>query len=306
MMKALAAFIMKGRMQAVMVATVFTVLALLITPLGIASSAVVALVVLRNGVREGLLVVVLGGVALAILGMLIFGQPASLTIAGMLLWLPMLILAEVLRATRSLRLVIEVAVVLGALLIGVQYLVLDDVVKFWSGILEEYSAQMMDANVVSDADRKAMVAEMAPWMPGGMGAAWFLQLALSLFLARSWQASLYNPGGFAEELRQLRLGRWLLILVPVLLVAGSLSEAPGLVSQLALVGMAAFFLQGVALVHGLVQEFKANQGWLIGFYLLLVIGMPASFTAVSAAGFADGWLNFRARVRARKPKQGGE
>lgn len=305
-MKALAAFIMKGRMQAVMVATVFAVLALLITPLGIASSAVVALVVLRNGVREGLLVVVLGGVALAILGMLIFGQPVSLTIVGMLLGLPMLILAEVLRATRSLRLVIEVAVVLGAVLIGVQYLVLDDVVKFWSGILEEYSAQMMDANVVSDVDRKAMVSEMAPWMPGGMGAAWFLQLALSLFLARSWQASLYNPGGFAEELRQLRLGRWLLILVPVLLVAGSLSEAPSLVSQLALVGMAAFFLQGVALVHGLVEEFKANRGWLIGFYLLLVIGMPASFTAVSAAGFADGWLNFRARVRARNPKRDGE
>lgn len=301
-MKALAAFIMKGRMQAVMVATVFTVLALLITPLGIASSAVVALVVLRNGVREGLLIVVLGGVALAILGMLIFGQPVSLAIAGMLLWLPMLVLGEVLRATLSLRLVIEVAVVLGAVLIGVQYLVLDDVVKFWSGILEEYSAQMMDANVVSEVDRKTMVAEMAPWMPGGMGAAWFLQLALSLFLARSWQASLYNPGGFAEELRQLRLGRWLLILVPVLLVAGSLSEKPGLASQLALVGMAAFFLQGVALVHGLVQEFKANQGWLIGFYVLLVIGMPASFTAVSAAGFADGWLNFRARVGARKPK----
>ncbi len=305
-MKALAAFIMKGRMQAVMVATVFTVLALLITPLGIASSAVVALVVLRNGVREGLLLVILGGVALAILGMLIFGQPVSLAIAGMLLWLPMLVLGEVLRATLSLRLVIEVAVVLGAVLIGVQYLALDDVVKFWSGILEEYSAQMMDANVVSEVDRKAMVAEMAPWMPGGMGAAWFLQLALSLFLARSWQASLYKPGGFAEELRQLRLGRWLLILVPVLLVAGSLSEKPGLASQLALVGMAAFFLQGVALVHGLVQEFKANQGWLIGFYVLLVIGMPASFTAVSAAGFADGWLNFRARVRARNPKKGGE
>ncbi|WP_456407258.1 DUF2232 domain-containing protein [Thiolapillus sp.] len=301
-MKALAAFTMKGRMQAVMVATVFTVLALLITPLGIASSAVIALVVLRKGIQEGLLTVILGGVALSLLGLLLFGQPMSLAIAGMLLWLPMLVLGEVLRATRSLRLVVEVAVVLGALLIGIQYLVLDDVTLFWSGILEEYSAQMMDPSVVSDADRKTMVAEMAPWMAGGMGAAWFLQLALSLFLARSWQATLYNPGGFGEELRQLRLGYWLLILVPVLLVVGGLSDKPGLASQLGLVGMAAFFLQGVALVHGLVQEFKANQGWLIGFYVLLVIGMPASFTAVSAAGFADGWLNFRARVRARKPK----
>ncbi len=301
-MKALAAFIMKGRMQAVMVATVFTVLALLITPLGIASSAVIALVVLRKGVREGLMTVVLGGVALFILGLLVFGQPLPLAIIGMLLWLPMLVLGEVLRATRSLRLVIEVAVVLGALIIGVQYLLLDDVVLFWSGILEQYSAQIMDARVVSDADREAMVVDLAPWMAGGMGAAWFLQLALSLFLARSWQAAMYNPGGFAEELRQLRLGRWLLILVPLLLLVGSLSDTPGFPLQLALVGMTAFFLQGVALVHGLVQEFKGNQGWLIGFYLLLVIGMPASFTAISAAGYADGWLNFRARVRARNPE----
>lgn len=289
-------------MQAVMVATVFTVLALLITPLGIASSAVIALVVLRKGVREGLMTVVLGGVALFILGLLVFGQPLPLAIIGMLLWLPMLVLGEVLRATRSLRLVIEVAVVLGALIIGVQYLLLDDVVLFWSGILEQYSAQIMDARVVSDADREAMVVDLAPWMAGGMGAAWFLQLALSLFLARSWQAAMYNPGGFAEELRQLRLGRWLLILVPLLLLVGSLSDTPGFPLQLALVGMTAFFLQGVALVHGLVQEFKGNQGWLIGFYLLLVIGMPASFTAISAAGYADGWLNFRARVRARNPE----
>jgi hypothetical protein len=304
-MKALAAFIMKGRMQAVMVASVFTVLALLITPLGIASSAVVALVTLRRGFREGLLVMFLGLAALMGLGMLLFGQPLSLAVAGGLLWMPMLILAEVLRVTRSLRLVIEVAVLLGTLAIGMQYLVLDDVAGFWAGILEEYSAQIMDPNVVSDADRMTMVADMAPWMAGGMGAAWFLQLALSLFLARSWQALLYNPGGFGEELRRLRLGYWLLILVPVLLVLGGLSEQPGLASQLALVGMAAFFLQGVALVHGLVKEFNANPGWLIGFYMLLVIGMPASFTAVSAAGFADGWLNFRAKVRARGPK-GGE
>ncbi|WP_457675287.1 DUF2232 domain-containing protein [Thiolapillus sp.] len=300
-MKALAAFIMKGRMQAVMVASVFTVLALLITPLGIASSAVVALVTLRRGIREGLLLLFLGLAALMGLGMLLFGQPLPLAVAGGLLWLPMLILAEVLRATRSLRLVIEVAVLLGMLAIGMQYLLLDDVTGFWAGVLEEYSTQIMDPNVVSDADRRTMVADMAPWMAGGMGAAWFLQLALSLFLARSWQALLYNPGGFGEELRQLRLGYWLLILVPALLVLGSLAEKPGLASQLALVGMAAFFLQGVALVHGLVKEFNANPGWLIGFYILLVIGMPASFTAVSAAGFADGWLNFRAKVRARGP-----
>lgn len=297
-MKAFAAFVMKGRMQAVMVASVVLVLALLITPLGIVSAAVIGLITLRQGAREGLLVMAMGMAALAALGYLLMAQPTALAITGGLLWLPLLVLGGVLRATRSLRLVIELAVVLGMLLIGGQYLLLDDVTAFWAEVLAQYTAQLMDPTVVSEVDRKAMVTELAPWMAGGMGAAWFLQLALSLFLARSWQSLLYNPGGFSREIRALRLGRWLLLLVPALLVAAMLGEGPGFASHLALVGMAAFFLQGVALVHGLVARFKNGPAWLIGFYLVLVIGMPASFTAVSAAGYADGWVNFRARTRA--------
>jgi len=305
-MKALATFIMKGRTQAVMAASVFMVLALIITPLGIFSAAVIGLVTLRYGLREGLLVSLLGMAALAALGFLLFGQPLALATTGALLWLPLMALAEVLRVTRSLRLVVEISVILGLLMIASQYLFMDDVVGFWKGVLDEYSAQIMDPSVITEAERNAMVEEIAPWMSGGLAAAWFLQLTLALFLARSWQALLYHPGGFAQEFRELRLGYWLLILVPGLLLSGMLSEQPGLLAQGALVGMAAFFLQGVAVVHGLVARLKAGPGWLIGFYLLLVIGMPASFTLVSAAGFADGLVNFRARVRARDPKQGDE
>ncbi len=305
-MKALATFIMKGRTQAVMTASVFMVLALLITPLGIFSAAVIGLVTLRYGLREGLLVSLLGMAALAVLGFLLFGQPLALATTGALLWLPLMALAEVLRVTRSLRLVVEISVILGLLMIASQYLFMDDVVSFWKGVLSEYSAQIMDPSVITEAERNTMVEEIAPWMAGGLAAAWFLQLTLALFLARGWQAALYHPGGFAQEFRELRLGYWLLILVPVLLLSGMLSEKPGFLAQGALVGMSAFFLQGVAVVHGLVARLKAGQGWLIGFYLLLVIGMPASFTLVSAAGFADGLVNFRARVRARDPKQGGE
>ncbi|RTZ80905.1 MAG: DUF2232 domain-containing protein [Gammaproteobacteria bacterium] len=296
-MKALATFIMKGRTQAVMAASVFMVLALLITPLGIFSAAVIGLVTLRHGLREGLL-------GMAALGFLLFGQPLALATTGALLWLPLMALAEVLRVTRSLRLVVEISVILGLLMIASQYLFMDDVVGFWKGMLSEYSAQIMDPSVITEAERNTMVEKIAPWMAGGLAAAWFLQLTLALFLARSWQAVLYHPGGFAQEFRELRLGYWLLILVPVLLLSGMLSEKPGFLAQGALVGMAAFFLQGVAVVHGLVARLKAGSGWLIGFYLLLVIGMPASFTLVSAAGFADGLVNFRARVRARDPKQG--
>lgn len=298
-MKSLAAFIMRGRVQAAMVASVLAALAVLITPLAIGSAAVIGLVTLRQGAREGILVMLMGSVALVALGYLLLGQPLVLAFSGALLWLPLFILGLIMRVTRSLVLGVELAVMGGALLVLLQYLLLDDVTGFWTGLLGEYMLQLVDPSVVTEADRQAMVDAMAPWMAGSLGAAWFLQLVLSLLLARSWQAALYNPGGFGRELFELRLRRWLLLVVPVILVVDMTSDTPGIMTQLLVVGMSAFFVQGVALVHGLVGSFKVNQAWLIGFYLLLVIAIPMSITAVAAAGYADGWLDIRARARAR-------
>jgi hypothetical protein len=305
-MKALAAWIMKGRAQAVMAATVFLVLALILTPLGLFSAAVIGLVTLRHGLREGVLVSLFGLLALGVLGYLLMGQPLALAITGMLVWLPVMALAEVLRLTRSLRGTVELAVVLGLVMIVAQYLVLDDVTAYWQTLLGKYAAEVLDPAMVSQAERGAMVKEIAPWMAGGLGAAWFLQLVLSLFIARGWQALLYNPGGFAREFRELRLGYWLLLLVPALLLSGMLSEKPGILAQGALVGMAAFFIQGLAAAHGLMAPWQNGRLWLTGFYFMLVIGMPASMTLVSAFGFADGIVNFRARVRPRGSRSGDE
>jgi len=303
-MKALAGFIVRGRMQATIVASVLAVLAVLITPLSVFSAAVIGLVALSQGVREGFLVTLMGLVALAALGWLLFGEPLVLLATGAVLWLPMLILGEALRVTRSLRLVVEMAVAAGMLLIAVQYLLLDDVTGFWKELLQQYLTLLVNPDVVQEVDRQSMADVLAPWMAGGLGAAWFVELVLSMFLARSWQSVLYHSGGFSQEFYQLRLGRWLLLLVPVLLLSSMLGDQPGFLALLALVGMSAFFIQGIALVHGLVNNYKAGQFWLIGFYLLLIIGMPASFTAVSAAGYADGWLNIRAKARPGSKKNG--
>ncbi len=302
-MKALAAFVLRGRMQATIVASVLAVLAVIITPLSVFSAAVIGLVALNQGIRESFMVLLMGLAALIALGWLLLGDPLVLLLTGVILWLPLLLLGEVLRSTRSLRLVVELAVGAGMLLIVLQYLLLNDVTEFWKDLLQQYLALLINPEVVQEADRQNMIDALAPWMAGGLGAAWFIQLVLSLFLARSWQSVLYHPGGFGQEFRELRLGFWLLLLVPVLLLSSMLGE-PGFLAQLALVGMSAFFIQGVALVHGLVANYKAGQSWLIGFYLLLIIGIPASFTAVSAAGYADGWLNIRARARPGSKKKG--
>lgn len=209
----------------------------------------------------------------------------------------MLALGQGLRVWRSLPLAVEAAVLAGFGLVLLQHLVMGDPTVFWAEQLRLFLDQMPQSQGLDEEQVEQMVLLIAPWMVGGLAAVWTLQLAVSMFVARAWQAQLFNPGGFSYEFRRLRLGRWLLYLTPILLVGGMLSEDPGIVAQLSLVGMTGFFLQGVALVHGLVAALQAGLGWLVGFYVLLLIALPHSFTVVSAAGFADGWLDFRAKVR---------
>jgi hypothetical protein len=300
-LKVLAAFAMRGRLQAVMISVAFAALAMIVAPLAVFSSAFVGLATLRHGVREGLLVTLLGSVVLALIGELSLQQGASFALMGLGLWLPLLLLGWVLRTWRSLVIASYAALLLAVALVLLQYLAWGDPTAFWSELLRGLLQQMTpESSTLDPTQVDQVIGSIAPWMVGIAAGAWLVQLILSLYLARSWQAQLYNPGGFRSEFLTLNFGRGLAIAVPVLLVFGFLGEEkPGLASHLLAVGMTGFFIQGVALVHALVAKLGGGFVWLIGFYALLFIGMPPSFILVSAAGFADSWLNLRDKVPAR-------
>ncbi|MCB1801002.1 MAG: hypothetical protein KDI82_04870 [Gammaproteobacteria bacterium] len=303
-MKAFANWVMKGRMQAVIAATVLAILALLVTPLALVSSAVIMLAVQRQGWGEGLLVVGSALLALAGLGGLLFQMPVAVALIGTMLWVPAALLGGVLGRTGSLRLAIEAAAVLAGLLVLVQYAMLGDPAAFWADALNEFVTHRLQEETQAASNIGQLVEAMSGWMAGGVAATWLLGSVISLCLARYWSALIDRPGAFAEEFRQLRFGRWLLLLVPVLLVAGVLVTGgePNLLAQLYIVGMVLFMLQGLSVGHGLVADFGASPAWLVGLYLLLFLVAPQGATAIAIAGYADGWLDFRARARARRTR----
>jgi hypothetical protein len=303
-MKTFAKWVMKGRMQAVIVATVLAMLALLVTPLGLLSSAVITLAVLRQGWKEGLLVLGSALLAIAGLGGLLFQMPLATLLIGVFLWGPAAVLGAIMGRTGSLRLAIEAAAIVSALLVLLQYLVLADPAAFWADALNEFLARRLDEDMLVASDAAKFVGLLAGWMAGGVAATWFLGSAASLMLARYWASLLDRPGAFGEEFRQLRFGRWLLLLVPLLLLVGVILTGgePSLVGQLYLIGMMVFLIQGLSVGHGLVAEFGASPAWLVGLYLLLVFVAPQGVTMVALVGYTDGWLNFRARARARRSR----
>lgn len=294
-MGGLPSLVMRGRLQAVLVAAAFAALALLFPPLSILAAAVVALVALREGPWPGLIVAGFASVAYGALAVLQFASPA-LAFGLFLLLAPVWALGLALRATRSLDLTVHGAMLIG-LVVALAYSV-QVTPEQWQGQLEPLSRALQDAGVVDEQQAKSFIAVLVLWMPGVLAAGFFVELVLALFIGRSWQAKLYNPGGFQAEFHQLRLHRALAFLVLPLLgvLFLRIEGAWSLIHYLGPLLTVAYFFQGLAVAHGLVARTKMHRAWLYVLYALLALAMGYTVLAVAALGYTDAWLNYRARV----------
>ena len=117
-MRFLASFAMRGRAQAVVATVVLAVVSLPVPPLSVLSSAVIALVTLRRGQVEGLVVGGLAGLVSGLLAYLAAADPLPALAFVLLLWLPVLVVALVLRITRSLPSMMYAALAVGLVVIG--------------------------------------------------------------------------------------------------------------------------------------------------------------------------------------------
>ena len=109
-MNFLATYIMRGRIQAMIVASTLALLSLIFPPVSVLSSAAVALVTLRRGAFEGLFILVCSSVAAGLLGLLALGNYQFALLYVMVLWLPVWLISIVLREGRHLSLAVEIAI----------------------------------------------------------------------------------------------------------------------------------------------------------------------------------------------------
>ncbi len=95
------------------VASTLALLSLLFPPVSIVSSATVALVTLRLGGKEGLLVLAGGSLVAAVLSMLLSIGYQFALVYGLVLWTPIWLIAIILREGKDLVIAVEIAVLLG-------------------------------------------------------------------------------------------------------------------------------------------------------------------------------------------------
>lgn len=281
-MRALAEFIMRGRAQAALIAV-------LIIPL--IPQAALALVTLRRGAAEGLMLL-----PWAILPTLLMWWGNSgdgvwpFVIAGLIGVVGVYIGALLLRAQGGWAL--TSIVIAGLTLVsGVIYLVLFDASV--TALLDQWievQKQALDSRGIEYDESVLQLPPNSDFI--GVGAFGVLvNMLLALVLGRWWQALLYNPGGFGQEFRQLRLS------APLALVCVIPTALCMLLPQYrlwALVSAMPLVLVSISIAHQFAATQRMGKAWLVIFYIALA-NLPF-FIMIAVLGLADTWLDIRSRL----------
>ena len=277
-MRGLAEFIMRGRWQALGVAVLGSGSLLF----GWVSAAAIALVTLRNGSASG------GWLTLwAILPAMIIAAISGDT-GSVLLLLGTFSLAVILRESVSLSLAVMASVPLallgGAALTLFNGVFLQELVATFNQALAQFEQELAQGEAAEMVFNGVSVPQVAALLATGNA----VIALLSLILGRYWQASLYNPGGFGEEFRALRLpvGAVLLMASAALILwwMGADWRVWSAVVVLPLT------IVGFSLLHAFAKRAGKGVTWLALMYALWIVLDPVKWLWVGCVvidTFAD-------------------
>jgi len=295
----MAGFIMAGRIQAAIFVIVSTLVSLMLPPMIVFSSAAIALITLRKGWQQGIIYSLLATATLMVISGFLQQDVSRGLLAGLVTWLPILFVASFLAITNSwdktLQLILVIAVV-GVLLFHLLY---PNAATFWIELLEPLKPLLQKSYQFSDAKIDESIKLASQWMTGTFAAAFALLTIISLMIARNWQALLFNPGGFGEEFRQIRIGKQATI---GLLAAMALAVFTNnqMIIELIMVAIAIFMFQGISLAHGLVKLRGMGVGWLIALYALIFILLIQMIVLLATFGVIDNYVDFRKKQASKK------
>ena len=300
---ALARYTLKGPYQAAAVVGLLAVLAVIVPPMAgnsmfgllvaslcmLLSCSLVGLVILTHGSISGLKAIAVSMLGITLVAWALINAPELGIWTGLVQWLPIILLAQTLRSTRSLALTLLAGTVLGAIAIALQYL-------FWGSIQSEMinEALLRMGDVAQQEQEQELVQrnlQVLQLFVLAMVAMVYLYIMLILMVARWMQASLVGSNGFREEFYGLALGKSASGVALLVVGLSVWLEQPWLVS-LAFLAVIAFMFQGIAIVHSRFGA-KRQSRLLLGLFYMLLLVFPQVVALTSLTGVIDNWLVFR-------------
>ena len=289
-MRKLGEYLLRGRVQAITVTGLFTLVSFLMPLFSwLLSGLPPALVTLRKGPVSGLQVIIGSMVLIAVFALLAGMNVQIALVLAFGIWLPVWCSCAMLRATESQGIAIVTAGCCGLAYILLMHVLVDDVTAWWRNWLDLWLQQAVTGS--QGEQFREVLASAAPFVNAVMAAGLVTSLVVTVLAARWWQSLLFNPGGFRKEFQALRLPRWLLLPVVAGVIMLSLGQArPGswIVDVLVLV-VFLYLFQGLAMMHRIVAEKKLSPGWLAAMYVILFV-LPQFTLFIACLGMVDSWL----------------
>jgi len=277
-MRALAEFIMRGRVQAALVAFFGNLLPLV-------SPAAVSLVTLSKGLSEGALLTLWALLPLLI-AFFVSDINALVTLSSIVGVIGVMVASEVLRVSTSwARTLVFVVVFSGVAALVLNFLFAEQAKEFELVVADLFRE-------IQQQQENAFIPERN-FLLGVIGYVIALTSVICLVLGRWWQAMLYNPGGFKSEFHQLRLGAGSAAILVAGVVACNVASQE-FSSWVGLLGIP-LLLGGLALVHYTVAFYQLGGHWLVIFYVVLFTVSPLSLVLIGL-GFLDSIMNIRSRL----------
>jgi len=283
-MHELVKYVMRGPKQAILLASISVMLPMMFW----FGAATIALITLRQGLSQGLVVFI--WTIIPALGWWFGLQDPS----ALIVLISTLAMAGVLRYTVSWQSTLVtggvISLVIGLLAPYIMPEMINMLMEMGEVMLQEMAKTAPEEynTILDSAFRSLMIASFA--------ASFYGMAVGSVFLARSWQARLFNPGGWQEEFHQMRLSpRFVMGVVLAVMFASSINIEPALVLMIATVP---FIVCGLALVHGVVGKRKLGGQWIFGLYASVFILFPTVLILLVVLALLDSLVNFRSRIQA--------
>jgi hypothetical protein len=288
-MRFIADFVMRGKLQAIGV----SLFGALFPMMYWLSCATVSLVILRKGVRDGLLILILASLPTVVLIFVYEDPTPMLVLLGLLCGNALL--AFSLRATESWEVTMVVAIFVsgfGTLLFeygaaGMMSLIVDQYLQFLTSFKQQLGAESSALAVLPTLE------EAHELLFGSIAMFFAYFMLLILILGRWWQSELFNEGGFGVEFQSLRLSpQFSLALVLGLIASYGLD---GFVRWVYILTMP-LFIAAIGFVHWIVKQKKLASPWLVTFYLSMVLMFQLVAPVMIMVALMDSWFDLRKRT----------
>ena len=300
-MLALARFTLKGPYRAAMVVGLLAVLAVFIplmapnNPLAVLLASIcmlmscilVGLVILTQGSVSGLQAIGSAVFGITLVAWILVNAPQFGLWTAAVQWLPIILLAQTLRSSRSLGLTMLAGLAVGAVGVGLQYLVWGNLE---ADMVNQALARMGQLEQLEQAVVERNIQLVRLFVLALVAMAYFI-IVLVVLTSRYLQARLAESSGFGEEFRALTLGKPAAAAALVLLILSFWIQQPWL-SSLAFLLVIAFMFQGIAVVHAKLKP-RRQARFLLGLFYALLLIFPQVVALAAITGMIDNWLVFR-------------